>query len=116
MKHSPLPWSIHSWSDKELLAVSSPDGDFVSETVRIGSGEKLICDCEYNNAGRGYPRPEREENKANFELIIRAVNSHHELMESLETIISVSEKECGIVWKQQYDAARSAIAKAKGEA
>lgn len=62
IKHTPLPWKTEG---RHILSSKENFPDFIA-----------IC-------GRLDTEPHSEENKANAELIIRAVNSHDALVEAL---------------------------------
>ena len=92
--HTPLPWKAFlSWSGRP----------------RIYAGEHRIGQCPIHVNGK-------KEGIANAEFIVRACNSHANLLEALETLVKCHE-DGGFVQPDDdvIITAKQAIAKAKGE-
>lgn len=96
-KHSPLPW---------VIGTAVPDTVFDADHRGVASCARLLND------------------EANAALIVRAVNSHADLLAALEWAMGtiqppIHDGENGnplSSYGAEYAAARAAIAKAKGEA
>jgi hypothetical protein len=95
-KHTPVPWTAAALGGSHCYGVFAPDGAAVA----------YLSDAPAGGAGlRG-----REVDRANAELIARAVNSHAELLAACEE---------ALVWADSdglKERLRAAIAKAKGGA
>lgn len=99
-KHTPLPWKVY---------YAKNNGQVI-----LGTGEENGCAIQ-NHSGAFWR--DDDEAKANAEFVVRACNSHYELLEALECLLDKADKEWGksLVWRVTRDEARLAIAKAKGE-
>ena len=117
MNHSPAPWSVHPYTQVvgELHECPEVDGSpsFMAAQVFIGSGMTLIAEFKHYSRAAGYPSPTLDEMHANARLAIAAP----ELLEALEAVVRRAENPALC---DDTDAllrnARSAIAKAKGQA
>lgn len=102
--HTPTPWAVEGDLD-EGIYITGPDRN-----------ASVICDIVTRNAGDDIVTPEDE---ANAEIIVRAVNSHADLLEQLEVAVELFDSDTDATtpgtaaWVWLY-AARDAIAKAKG--
>lgn len=99
-KHTPLPWKIHQTEDRLPIPIIGKSCEFIAECSDDGS---LI-------------RASQAWDNARF--IVRACNSHYELVEALEAILGDNMTPAGepghIDYGQACKMARSALAKAKG--
>lgn len=75
-KHTPTPWSIVS----ETLVVG--ESGLRRDIVNVAS-----TDCGNTDAENQYER--RQQNKANAEFIVRAVNSHEKLLTQLQNALDL---------------------------
>lgn len=76
IKHTPLPWGIAHWPEHRII--------FKDHVPTTKQAEKVICkmrnvDNDQDNLIR----------KANAEFIVRACNSHYELVEAVELAYTV---------------------------
>lgn len=83
--NTPAPWNLHRCYDGELMAVPEGGGEpaFVAASLVIARGEQIIAEVKMmsGRSGRGFPTVESHaEMKANAAFIIRACNSHAELV------------------------------------
>ena len=119
MKHTPLPWEVDTGNTVgHIKSISTnnkkmPDGSLSTPTV-----------AKYDiGVNIGYRLRPEEEQKANAELIVKAVNCHYELLKALEEYVAEWDYNyefdshiTGIITPpESYHMAREAIAKAKGE-
>jgi hypothetical protein len=88
--HTPLPWSTHQ------SHVYAPDGAILAQVHNPGSK------CT------DYPLV------ANAEFIVRACNSHYELIEALEPLVGAATARA-LAGEAYIDDARAALAKARGD-
>ncbi len=111
MKHSPAPWSVHPFTADRcnLHEVPSESGNFMAAEIFIGSGDVLIGGFQHYSPSQGYPSPSFEQMQANARLAIAAP----ELLEELEHLVYEFDPHGK---SAEFDKARSAIAKAKGDA
>lgn len=93
MEHSPLPWTASTSSYELTNTVVAADGFRVAVLI---DGNK--------------ERPP-EEHAANAEFIVRAVNSHAELVKALEDLLTAHHHSRG---DEYVDAAYAALQSAKG--
>jgi len=101
--HTPLPWK------ERFCDICGPDCD---------DGDDLVLGCVGRSYGLrsaeyGIVKNHTPEGKANAAFIVRACNSHYELLEALEDAVQCIEPD---VYPSAYSAARAAISKAKGGA
>lgn len=68
-KHIPLPWFV--------------DEGYTDGVSIRGANGIFVADCY--NCGHDVGQPTAEEGRANARLAVRAVNSHYEMLEALET-------------------------------
>jgi len=87
MTHSPIPWTWGCNGDRSI------EDEYSTITICRMAGRGKITKLDI----------------ANRDFIIKAVNCHYELVESLEEVISMSDRKT-----KEYDKAKLAIAKAKG--
>jgi hypothetical protein len=104
-KHTPLPWKIHSVTDKHHIQIRA---------------KKAGTEFECSPAVLGGWDTSAEENEANAQFITRACNSHYELLEALRLLLEDSYNAIDNNNPMQIREAtliqsRAAIAKAKGE-
>ena len=100
-KHTPLPWKIHSVTDKHHIQIRA---------------KKAGTEFECSPAVLGGWDTSAEENEANAQFITRACNSHYELLEALINLVDIVEVHAShIVRKADMKKAHTAIAKATGE-
>lgn len=106
LKHTPLPWT----------ATTQQDGHYIHGNTPLG----------VNSVARVYPRhygvdeemQMNQEDKANAELIVKAVNCHEELVEALEKLVFKYEfnlnatQKKNIEMDEEYQTALNAIKKA----
>ncbi len=88
--HTPLPWSQHkiSESDEPFDVTDESGKTWVAMTVKFGSGETIVGEVSMRTTKAGYPYPvTEEETRANLALILRAVNSHDELLGAAKFIL-----------------------------
>lgn len=78
--HSPLPWHV-STNGATRESGGEPAFPGVHDSSRKPHGEDIVCEC------LGFS----EECRANAELIVRAVNSHAELVAALALLLARSE-------------------------
>ena len=99
-KHSPLPWKLHSKAHAHI------ETSYGRSTAACGG----VTDGQLEDGGQS-------ENKANAKFILRACNSHYELVEALEQILAmaIADEKPQYRWHTE-DIARAALAKTKGEA
>lgn len=102
-KHTPLPWKVY---------YAKNNGQII-----LGTGEENGCAIQ-NHSGAFWR--DDEEAKANAEFVVRACNSHYELLEALEQVIDhcVRYFNLGDVGGDEaeiLDNAKAAIAKARGQ-
>jgi len=109
-KHSPLPWTLHR-----------------NEPIIYGADERTaIADCRVHTPGATRPARTPAVNDANAELIVRAVNSHAELVAALRACLDSMDRLypngmppargtlCEEMdWSQATRSARAALAKAE---
>jgi hypothetical protein len=108
-RHTPIPWYIEGESGnphEAYIIVGDKQGSTIAWTSNSfddSSNEEYIS----------------EEDTANAQFIIRACNSHDELLEALESVLSFDVDEAISAWEdpsqQALAMAHKAIAKAKGE-
>lgn len=117
-KHSPIPWRL-GYRDGSGMGTIITEKRERTEYGLLPKKEvaRLHWGCSCCDSGADAMS---EEDKANADLIVRAVNSHAELLEALEglmTDLSGGPKKCGHDFSCVCagDAARAEIAKAKGE-
>jgi hypothetical protein len=95
MKHTPLPWHFQD----EYIRADSENMD--------DSGN-IVADV--------YVKPSSTHDdimQANAAFIVRACNSHYEMLAALKGMLSIADRYTGVCLKE-IDNARAAIAKAKG--
>lgn len=98
-KHSPLPWSFDGdWN--RIPTIFAADGRTMVATVEKGT-------CSHD----ARPSPER---KANAELIVRAVNSHADMLAALKAIADYYDEDD--ILRGDLEQIRAAISKATGAA
>jgi len=99
-EHTPLPWHVVT-IDGSIGSVEASDGSAVAQAQMRGT---LRC-------------PDNDERRANAEFIVRACNSHGDLLEALEMLMPLepSRYESDSYDRGMWENARAAIAKAKGE-
>jgi hypothetical protein len=85
-KHSPLPWACMGNAPAHLI---DSEGNLV-----------------FGNAGT----------EVNGALIVRAVNSHADLLEALKAMVDRWEPDRGGPWRHMWEEAVAAISKAEGSA
>ena len=112
-KHTPLPWKLHHNSSTILKP-------FDAHGIRADNDAQSPIAVLWEGGGtKGKPRQ-----RANAAFIVRACNSHYELLESLQSILPDYEL-CEIadarhgqsnplagIWKKNCKMARAAIKKA----
>lgn len=87
VKHTPLPYIVSEISVKAPNGVKYSKLAIVSETeVDNLSGQKLVL------AEMRYKASTSEEVQSTTEFIVRACNSHYELLEALETLVNIIEE------------------------
>lgn len=104
--HTKLPWRIQH----EPWRKHPPENDSV-EFVVVGTPEEFVqfgaIVANINGSATPDPHPVA---KANAELIVRAVNAHHELVAALRTIVAAWD-DIGVTF-DKIEIARAALAKA----
>jgi hypothetical protein len=95
--HTPLPWG---WMVEEQHFITSDDGRIANVLSPRYPG---------NASGEAF-----EEGCANAELIVRAVNSHADLLAALEGLLADVDNPASDTEPESHMRARAAIAKAKG--
>jgi hypothetical protein len=100
MRHSSLPFKIHHIAGSDVLNIADAEG-------------KDFCEVDSSYTGCA---------KMNAEFIVRACNSHDELLAALEGLFLMNEDEAMLKsiepqrMEDVLNAARDAITKAKGAA
>ncbi len=90
--HSPLPWKLDVWTIENTGAYASiVAGDVEFGRIDNGDAEAM--------------------SRADAELIVRAVNSHADMLAALKAVIHNNDS---ILTIEVYDAVAAAIAKAEG--
>ena len=106
MTHTPTPWSI---------------GHSMERNYIYGGGSHLACIGSRENGFFIHDDGSLNESEANAAFIVRAVNSHDDLLEALETLLALdTDGEAGcridpIEYGRALAMARAAVAKARGE-
>jgi len=97
--HTPLPWRLAKDGGPSIYATRAhPKAGF----------DPLLASVE------GGPLT-NDQQQANADLIVQAVNSHYELLEALEGLLEECVNRTHDLSTEWWDKARAAIAKAKGE-
>jgi hypothetical protein len=101
-KPTPLPWKsvAHSWC----------------ETSVIGSNGYPVCLIDIRSDFHNDDSTASEAiAEANAAYIVRAANSHHDLLEALKAIVALDDGDSPDLWhfEDEFNAARAAIAKAE---
>lgn len=105
-KHAPLPWLVeHSATSGFRIVHGEPRPEGYRDAIDLSWGHMA-------------PSPEA---RANVDFIIRACNSHYDLLESLKRLVSVPRKPTEwakfLAWKIEiqaaFDQARRTIGKAE---
>lgn len=78
-KHTPGPWSVHFDNYNEDYSIEAPVGN-ATDTIL----ELWYLDEETHHRFHTFHNETPEQAKANAEFIVRACNSHDELVEALE--------------------------------
>lgn len=103
--HTPLPWAVTKAKPRKVTS----NGVLICTAVL-----RNFATIAQNKHGKG-----QDEAEANAALIVRAVNSHHALLEALEWALSELRGKTRYDNPQQalncFDLADAAIARAKGE-
>jgi hypothetical protein len=116
-KHTPLPWAVFEHADHSGIEIGPPYTEpYLKGNVRD------VCTIRSNSGG--YPRSMSPEQKANADLIVRAVNCHDDLLEALKEFMSIwgsgdSTRESKRARQRRadmWDKANAAVAKAEGRA
>jgi hypothetical protein len=97
-EHTPLPWCVFD-----------EDGYYPGIESDGGKGQSIVLYGEsFEDCGvRGETH---DQALVNAEFIVRACNSHYELLEALRGVVRVADRST-----VEFDAARAAIAKAEGK-
>jgi hypothetical protein len=95
VEHSTLPWSLGQ------NAESAKNHAVCSQVTVIAT----VYAWGYP-LGKGWS----PESQANANFIVRACNSHYDLLDALKAVVSVADRKT-----EEFDAARAAIAKAEGK-
>ena len=99
MKHTPLPWK------KEIF-----NGELIVQDDDTNEYYVYICDCSSEFMSQ-------EEEEANAEFIVRACNSHYELLEACKRTVEMFDKNSTAMNELPYTYTRlkQVIAKAEGK-
>jgi hypothetical protein len=95
--YTPTPWLISRRS---------------STAIETGQGMLIASTGGYSDTGRD-SEDIHDEQTANAALIVRAVNSHAELLEALETLVRFYRENDAAQVIPEWEKARAAIAKAR---
>lgn len=102
-KHTPTPWAVEAGTS--VIWGPAPSHDTREWGASLAEARVTFS--------RSYGRTvSREEADANAEFIVRACNSHDELLEALNLMVS---NFAGLLNDDDHDRVHAAIAKAKGE-
>jgi len=87
VSHTPTPWKVTTTNEVWMSSVCGSDGDEIAQCFKF-----------------------KNESEANAAFIVRAVNSHEELLEAAKSLIKY-----GVVGDEYKEQVRQAIAKAEGK-
>ncbi|TXG96563.1 MAG: hypothetical protein E6R08_09160 [Nevskiaceae bacterium] len=87
-KHTPTPWRLRTEGNLGS-AIEAPSGKRYSE---LDDGYRIVCSYQECCASDQYLVQE-ENRRANGEFIVRAVNSHHALVDVLSRWLAYAEEE-----------------------
>lgn len=115
MAHTPLPWKVYEDED-ELKSSYQPGIESANLSI-------VVIGYDFNSPDQGVQGKTTEEAWANAEFIVRACNSHYELLAACEALPdfdienpdAADFKDNAASFMRAMKLARSAIAKAKGE-
>ena len=106
MSATPRPWAEHGKGGCECGQIFGPDGNAVIAVVQGPMHLGLDGpDCV----------PNREAQKANAVLIVRAVNAHDALVEALTWFAELTEEGFNAEGRSALERARAALALAEGK-
>jgi len=101
--HTPTPWSRDEEADRTMITPEYDPCYYIGELW----SDKKDPDGRYPGDG---------ERLANADFIVKAVNSHDELLTALEGLMGLWDREdVADTWSEDFERAQAAIAKAKGE-
>lgn len=104
-KHTPAPWSVGEQNGHCGISINGPEGGRLA-TVYLGL---VTTRVEWGQAH--FDLPENAESVANAAIIVRAVNSHEQLVAALRDCVAVMERDLiGLaVIQPELAAARDAL-------
>jgi hypothetical protein len=109
---TPTPWAVFEHVDHSGLAIGPPYTDDI-----LKGHVRSACTISGSHYHPKYRRAcaVDDTDRANAELIVKAVNSYSAMLEALKALSHYPDSNVGSDWKPVFDQARAAISLAEGK-